>query len=500
MSAGVRSPGSDDAGRPQAERAGASVASSRGQTGSGTDAGRGGGGADAETGANAGGARAAPGRTGAGKGRGACCLLRGRLLWFVAEPQGRGDGDSYRYLEDGALLLHDGRIAAVGDWAALRRAHPDAAVTDHRPHLILPGLIDTHLHFPQMQVIASWGAQLLDWLNTYTFPEEARFADPQHAERIAPLFLDELARHGTTTPVVYGSVHATSAEALFAEAARRDQRLVAGKVMMDRNAPDAVLDSAEAGYRDSKALIERWHGQGRLSYAITPRFAITSTPGQLEAAGALMAEHPDCFLQTHLSENAAEIALTLDLYPQAQDYLDVYDRFGLLGPRSLFGHCIHLSRREMGRMAETGSVAVFCPTSNLFLGSGLYDAEGLAAEGVRRAVATDIGGGTNYGLLRTLDEGYKVLMLRGQKMAPLTGFWWATLGNAQALGMETRIGTLEEGTEADLVVLDPAATPAMSLRHERVQSLEEELFLLQVLADDRAVVQTYVAGRPMKGG
>lgn len=425
-------------------------------------------------------------------------ILRGRLLWFTAEPAGPDDTNCYRFVEDGGLLVRDGLIADVGEFAQVSRNHPDAPVTDHRPHLLMPGLIDMHLHFPQMQVIASWGAQLLDWLNTYTFPEESRFSDADHATRIAGKFIDELTRHGTTTPVVYGSSHAVAADALFAAAQARGMRLVAGKVMMDRNAPDGVLDTAQSGYDDTKALIARWHGRDRLAYAISPRFAITSTPAQLEASGALVAEHPDCFMQTHLSENGDEIDLTLQLYPEAQDYLDVYDRYGLLGPNSLFGHCIHLSPREMSRLAETGSVAVFCPTSNLFLGSGLYDAEGLKQAGVRRAIATDIGGGTSYSLLRTMDEGYKALMLRGQKMSPLTAWWWATLGNAQALGMQDCIGTLEKGSEADVVVLDASATPAMALRAERITTLAEELFLLQVLGDDRAVVQTYVGGQGVK--
>jgi guanine deaminase len=373
-------------------------------------------------------------------------------------------------------------------------------VIDHRPHLLMPGFIDTHIHMPQAQIIASWGAQLLDWLNTYTFPEEAKFADPAHAARIAGAFLDVLLRHGTTTAVAYCSVHPGSADAYFAAAAVRNLRMVGGKVMMDRNAPPGVLDTAQASYDDTRTLIGRWHGKGRAIYAISPRFAITSTPEQLELAGALAAEFPDLPVQTHLSENRDEIDFTLSLYPGARDYLDVYERHRLLGPRSLFGHCIHLSERERAAMAETGSVAVFCPTSNLFLGSGLYDEAGLAAAGVRRAIATDVGGGTNYSMLRTLDEGYKVLALRGQKLDPLRSFYWITLGNARALALEDRIGTLAVGSEADIVVLDAAATAAMALRAETVRTLAEELFLLQTLGDDRAVAATYVAGERFMPG
>ncbi len=429
-------------------------------------------------------------------------LLRGRTLSFLGEPKGVADHGSYRYEEDGGLLIRDGRIAAAGAFADIAAAAGDTPVVDHRPHLILPGLIDAHAHMPQMQVIASYGAELLDWLNTYTFPEESKFSDAAHAARIAGLFLDELLRHGTTTVAAYCSVHPQSADALFAAAEARGMLIVAGKVMMDRNAPDGVLDTARAGYDDTKALIARWHGRGRLHYAITPRFAITSTPAQMEAAGALAREHPDLHVQTHLSENHAEIALTLDLYPGAPDYTGVYERYGLLGPKSLFGHCIHLSEREADALAETGSVAIFCPTSNLFLGSGLYDYQRYRrrARPLRRAIATDVGGGTNYSMLRTLDEGYKVIALNGEKLDPLSSFWQATRGNAEALSLGGRIGTLEPGKDADLVVLDAAATPAMRLRMETIETLAEELFLLQTLGDDRAVAEAYLAGKAMKGG
>ena len=421
-------------------------------------------------------------------------LIRGRVLSFHADPA--EVEDAFTYIEDGALLVDGGRIAAVGDYADLRR--DGLAVIDHRPHLILPGLIDPHIHFPQVQVVASWGAQLLDWLRDYTFPAEARFADSVHAERMAGAFCDMLIAHGTTTACAFASVHPGSVDALFGAAEARGMAMLGGKVMMDRNAIPAVQDTAQQSYDDTKALIEHWQGRGRLTYAITPRFAITSTPEQLAAAGALVAEHPDLPMQTHLSENRAEIDFTLSLYPQARDYLDVYDRFGLLGPRSLMGHSIHLSEREIARMAETGTRAIHCPTSNLFLGSGLFDEAGLRRAGVVTGVATDIGGGTSYSMLQTLNEAYKVLQMRGQNLPALQAFHWATRGNAIALGMEDRIGTLAVGSDADLVVLDSAATPAMALRAETVETLAEELFLLQIMGDDRAVVETYIAGRPMK--
>ncbi len=425
-------------------------------------------------------------------------LLRGRLLTFHRDPAGPDDAEAYTYLEDAGLLLRDGRIAASGAFADVALQAPHAPVVDHRPHLMMAGFIDTHIHFPQVQVIASWGAQLLDWLNGYTFPEELRFADPDHCARMAQAFLDQLTVNGTTTAVAFCSVHAASAEALFAEATRRDMRMLGGKVMMDRNAPDGLRDTPQQGYDDSAALIARWHGRGRNGYVITPRFAITSTPDQLEMAGALAAAHPGCHIQTHLSENLAEIAYTAELYPEARDYLDIYERFGLLGPRTLLGHAIHLRPREIDALAATGAHPVFCPTSNLFLGSGLFDEGGLRARGITSGIATDVGAGTSYSMLQTLNEGYKVLQLQGQPLHPLRAFHWATRGNAEVLGLADRIGTLDPGTEADITVLNVRATEAMALRAERASTLAEELFILQMMGDDRAIAEVYVAGTPRK--
>lgn len=425
-------------------------------------------------------------------------ILRGRILSFHREPVGPGDDDAFTYHEDGGLWIRDGMIAGCGSFDVVSQRAGVFDVIDHRPNLILPGFIDPHIHFPQVQVVASWGEQLLDWLRDYTFPEEMRFADPDHAARMAGAFFDLLTAHGTTTAVAYCAAHPNSAQAFFAEAHRRNMRMAGGKVMMDRNAPEGLIDTAQSGYDDSKALIGEWHGRGRLHYAITPRFAITSTPSQLAAAGALVAEFPDCYMQTHLSENHDEIAETLRLYPDARDYLDVYDTHGLLGEKALLGHCIHLEDREIARLAETGSHPVFCPTSNLFLGSGLFDDAGLRARGIVNAIATDIGGGTSFSMLQTLNEGYKVLQMQRQQTHPYRAFHWITRGNALALGLEDRIGTLDEGTEADVVVLNARATPEMKLRYETVETLAEELFLLMILGDDRAVAQTYVAGAPMK--
>jgi guanine deaminase len=344
-------------------------------------------------------------------------------------------------------------------------------------------------------VIASYGARLLDWLERYTFVEEQRFADPRHAARVAAFFCDELLRNGTTTASVYGSVHPGAADALFEEARRRHLRLVAGKVMMDRNAPAALTDTPERGYLETRELIARWHGVDRLGVAISPRFAITSTDAQLEAAGRLAAEHPTCLIQTHLAENLDEIRAVAELFPWSKSYTQVYDRFGLLGAQTLLGHCLHLADAEVWKLAETRAVAVFCPTSNLFIGSGFFDRARLRGEGVRIALATDVGGGTSYSMLQTAGAAYKVLHARGETLHPFEAFHLMTRGNAEAIGFGGVLGTLAPGAEADLVVLDPRATPAMAHRMERVLGdLAETLFVLMTMGDDRAVRATYVLG------
>ncbi|PPJ45873.1 guanine deaminase [Rhizobium sp. KAs_5_22] len=428
-------------------------------------------------------------------------LYRGRTLSFTRAPDHIDDAGSYRYESDGALLVEDGRIVAMGDFADVNAAAPEGTVVvDHRPHLILPGLIDTHVHFPQMQVIASYAANLLEWLNTYTFPEECRFVESAHAERIAKAFFDEFFRNGTTTAVAYCSVHKASADAYFAESLRRGSLMIGGKVMMDRNAPQGLLDTPETGYDETRQVIADWHGKGRNHVAITPRFAITSTPRQMAMTQDLAQEFPDLHIQTHLSENHDEIDFTCSLYPDAIDYTDIYAHYGLLGRKSLFGHAIHLSDREADAMSEAGAVAVHCPTSNLFLGSGLFPMRKYQRreKKLRIAVATDIGGGSSYSMFKTLDEAYKIQQLLGERLNPLESFHMMTRGNAEALSLENRIGTLEPGTDADFVVLNAAATPAMALRMETVKSLAEELFLLQTMGDDRSVVETYVAGKAMK--
>jgi guanine deaminase len=420
--------------------------------------------------------------------------LRGRLLWFTTDPQEAGER-ACRYVEDGALIVERGLVRNAGEAGALLGSLPPGTpIEDHRPHLILPGFIDPHIHFPQTQVIASYGAQLLDWLNKYTFVEEQRFSDPAHCERVAHFFFDELLRNGTTTAVAFCSVHAQSADAFFAESERRNTLMVAGKVLMDRNAPEALRDTPQRGYDETKALIGKWHKRGRQLYAIAPRFAVTSTQAQLEAAGTLAREHRDCHIETHLSENRAEIALVRELFPWSRDYTDVYARCGLLGAKTLLGHCIHLSARERGVLAQTRSVAVFCPTSNLFIGSGLFDWRATREAGVRIGLATDVGGGTSYSMLRTSAEAYKALQLQGQNLPARQAFHAMTRGNAEALGLEEHIGSFEPSRACDAVVLDTGAVPAMRHRMETVRTLDEELFVLMTMGSERNVAATYVMG------
>ncbi|MCM2502192.1 guanine deaminase [Aureimonas altamirensis] len=416
--------------------------------------------------------------------------LRARIFTFGA------DATLPVHHPDGLVVMRDGLIERVGAYADIAPLlDPAVRVADHRPHIVMAGFIDPHLHMPQTQVIASYGTELLEWLSKYTFPEESRYHDRAVCDAASRFLLDTLLRNGTTTAAAYCTSHPQSAESLFEEAARRNMRITAGKVMMDRNAPEALTDTPERAYDESRALIQRFDGVGRLSYAITPRFAPTSTEAQLEVAGALAAENPNMAIQTHLSENHAEIAFVANLFPWARDYLDVYERFGLVRRGALFGHCIHLTERERASMAERQASAIFCPTSNLFLGSGLFDRRGLQAGGVITGIATDIGGGTSYSMLVTAAEGYKVLALRGERMTAVEAFYWMTAGNAEAMNLADRIGRIEEGLEADLVVLDPFATPEMRHRMQRADSLDDELFALLMMGDDRAVAATYVGGR-----
>lgn len=425
-----------------------------------------------------------------------CTAYRAAILYSLADPSEVGLDASYAYFDDGLLVVENGRITAVGPATELLPTlAPDTEVVTHTDALITPGFIDTHIHFPQTGMIGAYGEQLLDWLETYTFPCERQFADKAHADQVAQLFLGELLRNGTTTALVFGSVHPESVDALFEAAERLDLRLIAGKVMMDRNAPDYLTDTADSSYQDSKALIERWHGKGRLHYAVTPRFAPTSTPEQLAAAGRLLEEHPGVYLHTHLSENLKEIDWVKALYPERSGYLDVYDHYRLLGERSVFAHGVHLRDAECQRLAETGSAVAFCPTSNLFLGSGLFNLPQAERFGVRVGLGTDVGAGTSFSLLATLNEAYKVMQLQDVRLHPFKSLYLATLGGARALRLEDRIGSLAPGHDADFVVLDYKATPLLDYRLQQSRSIEETLFVLTTLGDDRVVRETYAAGR-----
>jgi len=425
--------------------------------------------------------------------------LRGAAISFHADPFLAPAEETLDYWPDALVVVEGGHIASIGPWS--EQAAAGLAVTHYPAGLICPGFVDAHVHYPQTPMIGAYGEHLLEWLDRYAFPAEAAFSDPGHAAAVARVFLRELLAAGTTTAAVYCTTHAASVEAFFQESARLNTRMIAGKVLMDRGAPEGLLDppapdGGPGGIAESEALIRRWHGRGRQLYAVTPRFAPTSTSAQLAAAGRLWRAHPGTYMQTHLSENLAEVARVRELFPEATDYLDVYHRAGLTGPRAIFGHGIHLSEGEFCRCHRTGSALAHCPTSNLFLGSGLFRLlEAKRAERpVRLGLGSDIGAGTSFSALRTMGEAYKVAQMNGTSLSALRGFYLATLGGAEALRLDDRIGRLAPGHEADLVVLDLQATPLLEYRMGFCRSLAEKLFVLATLGDERAVRATYVAG------
>ncbi len=419
---------------------------------------------------------------------------RAMLLSFVGDPA--ESDDAAHFEEDGLLIVEAGRVVAKGSYAALAdQLTPATQVHDFAGKLIIPGFIDTHVHYPQTDMIASPASGLLPWLERYTFPTERRFADAARARQTADFFLDELLRCGTTTALVYCTVHKESVDAFFAASEERQLRMIAGKVLMDRNCPEFLRDTAQSGYDDSAELIARWHGKGRQLYALTPRFAPTSTPEQLHACGVLAQTHPEVFVQTHVAENVDEIKWVAELYPGHRSYLDVYDRYGLLRRRAVYGHCIHFDDRDRARMAESGAIASHCPTSNLFLGSGLFDIAKAGTHGMAVTLGTDVGGGTAFSMLQTMNEAHKVARLNGHHLSATRMFWLATAGAAQALDLDGVVGTLAPQTEADFVVLDPEATPLLARRMQRAESLEERLFAFALLGDDRAIYETYASGR-----
>jgi guanine deaminase len=421
-------------------------------------------------------------------------LVIGQVLDFAGDPFREPPEAVARHAARAGVLIDDGRIVAVGDPDSLRPGATE--VDDHGDRLISPGFVDAHAHYPQTAIIASWGKRLIDWLNTYTFPEEARFDDPAYAAVIAGRYLDLLLANGTTTVCSFCTIHPESVDALFAAARTRSMRIAAGKTCMDRDtAPPYLRDTAQAAYDQSRTLLTRWHGTDRASYVITPRFSPTSTEAQLAALGALWAEHPDCLMQTHLSEQEEELRWVASLYPDARDYLDTYERHGLVGPGGLYGHAIWLTDREKARLAAADAALIHCPTSNTFIGSGRFDMRLAATH--RVGLATDTGGGSSFSMLRTMAAAYEIGQLRGNAIHPLQLWWLATAGSARALRMDDRIGTLAPGSEADLVVIDLASTPAIAQATARAQTLEQALFPTIMMGDDRAIAAVYVAGRPV---
>ena len=416
--------------------------------------------------------------------------IRARLLHVVSTSP-----LDWEYFDDGVLQTENGRVVAAGAAQQFANDGFDLSICDHHPdQLLVPGFIDTHVHSPQIDVIASYSQQLLDWLEHHTFPAECRFADEAYAAAAAADFLDGLIAAGTTTAMVYVTSHMTATDAFFSAADARSMRMIAGKVMMDRHAPAELCDTAESSDRDSRNLIDRWHGKGRLGYAVTPRFAVSSSPEQLKAAGNIHRDVPDTWVQTHLSENHQEIAKVGELFPEAQDYLDVYDRFGLLSDRAVFGHCIHLKEREKKRMADAGGKVAFCPTSNLFLGSGLMDYENLVKSEIDITIASDVGGGTSLSMFRTLADAFKVCQLQGQSLDPIRAFAMMTLGNAEALGLEHQIGNFKPGKEADFVLLAAPENSILARRVSMTDSIEDEIFAYITMADEAVVAQTYING------
>ena len=402
-----------------------------------------------------------------------------------------------RYLEDGVLRLQNGRVTSLTAWETCRDRLAGQPIVDLRGKLIVPGFVDTHIHYPQTEMIGAFGEQLLEWLNHYTFPVEAKYHCPDHAARMSAFFLHQLLSNGTTSALVFGTVHPQSVEALFSAAEALNMRLIAGKVMMDRNAPEDLTETPEQSYQQTRALIERWHQRGRLNYALTPRFAPTSSPQLLEKVQQLRQEFPDTWLHTHLSENPQEVEWVRQLFPERESYLDVYHHYQLTGRRSVFAHCLHLDDSEWQCLHDTDSAIAFCPTSNLFLGSGLFNLKRSWQQGVKVGIGTDVGAGTTFSLLQTLGEAYKVGQLQHYKLSAAEAFYHATLGGAQALDLEHAIGNFNPGKEADFVVLDPAVSPLQTLRIGNSKDIWEKLFVLMTLGDDRNIAQTWVNGRPV---
>ena len=428
--------------------------------------------------------------------------FRGEILHFLEDPSSNNikqPQDSYEYLEDGVLFVENGIITGLKDYATLDQDHINTIdITHYQDGLITPGFIDTHVHYPQTEMIASYGEQLLSWLENYTFPTEQQFSDYNYSRTIADFFLNQLIDNGTTTALVFGTVHPESVEAFFDAALARKLRMICGKVLMDRNAPDYLLDTPESAYQQSKELIEKWHGRERLQYAITPRFAPTSSNAQLDAASRLLKEYPSTYLHTHLCENKDEIDWVKQLFPESNGYLDVYDRHNLLGQRSVFAHGVHLTDQECQRLSDTNSAIAHCPSSNFFLGSGVFNLKQAETFNYHVGLGTDVGAGTSFSLLQTMNDAYKSQQLQGHSLSALKSFYLATLGGARALDLDNKIGSFLDGREADFIVLDYQASSLSKLRIARCNSIQEKLFVLSILGDDRTVAATHVLGERVK--
>lgn len=424
-------------------------------------------------------------------------IYRATILHFLHDPLTHGEA-AMAFLEDGAMLVADGRVARVAPADVLLRDVSDVPVVDCRPGWIVPGFVDTHIHFPQYDIVASSGDNLLEWLEKHAFVAEMQFADVAHCQRMATLFLDELLRNGTTSALVFGTVHPQSAEAFLAEANARHLRMAAGKVLMDCNAPPPLLDTPESAYNDSRALIEKWHKKGRLTYAVTPRFAYTSSALQLKKAAALLGQYPDVLLHTHLSENAAEIEGVLQVHAPADNYVEVYHRHGLVTERSVFAHGIHLQEEEWAVLAAQRSAIAFCPCSNFVLGSGLFDAKTAGRHGVTVSLGSDVGGGTSFSLFRVMDEAFKCARLRGDYLSPSRLWYLATLGGAEALHFDGAVGNFINGKEADFLLLNPENIPIVQHRFATAKSVEEKLLLMAMLGDDRLIEEVFIMGAPSK--
>ncbi|HET7925661.1 MAG TPA: guanine deaminase [Rhodanobacteraceae bacterium] len=425
--------------------------------------------------------------------------IRGPALTYTGDAFLHGLAATMRYEPDAIVAMKDGKITHFGPANEVRDALPRGTKIDElgKDTLTMAGFIDCHVHYPQTEIIGAYGEQLIDWLNKYTFIAEQQFADKQHAREVARVFLGECLRAGTTTAAVYCTVHPSSVDAFFEESEALGTRMIAGKVLMDRNAPAALTDTPKTGYDESKALIGRWHGKGRQLYAVTPRFAPTSTPEQMEMTGALWNEHPGTYLQSHIAETRDEAGWVRSLYPECEGYLDVYDRYRQLGRRAIYGHGIWLTEAELRRCHDTGTALAHCPTSNLFLGSGCFDLKNAKKAGrpVKVGLATDLGAGTSFSMLQTLNEAYKVAQLNGNALSSGHAFYLATRGSAEALDLEDTIGSIAPGMEADLVVLDLKSTPLIEYRMRYCKDLAEALSIQMTMGDDRAVLATYVAGK-----